>query len=519
MYEQACPNGSELTNTCSGLPSNDLAAYYSDDSGDPVLDDDLETYNIQPRLAGNRGIKRTRGAKFQRRGKIAAWTPTMMESLEDQRIKKRLKVALKIVLPSAAAEAGVPLDPLEVAVVGDPEERDDVTLPHLRSPSPPPTTYDISESLSEQKMTTYLDLVTSPAVKNTLGEASKEKALMRTVDELIDGENPLLTALGRFKAELQACMKRTAAVNARDGPSPDAAHPMYFKDPPRNYREEIENPHLYKEETERRNAAYAAYDAAAAAAAAAASSSSVKKDCSENAKEKETASAAGDPVIIDGIPPKTEEMLEWEKSDAPAWLRPRGPNDSDTMFMYGDPFLLPPHANVTYLPSDVARATKYPHVKFPPVALTPLQQIFVTPQGLDTTIGPGPSDPRLQLPPTHPGYPHTTEVRLTPLTQKVTVTAALEKIYELSSDVSEYVARLQEIRERIANIARARRRVWQVVRERAVTENGEVIGDGEADGETMKLRAEAEQAMNGTTVETRRRRGVATAVASAVAAT
>lgn len=439
----------------------------------------------------------------------------MMESLEDQRIKKRLKVALKMVLPSAAAEAGVPLDPLELAVVGDPEEEDDVTLPHLRSPSPPPTTYDISESLSEQKMTTYLDLVTSPAVKNTLGEASKEKALMRTVDELIDGENPLLTALGRFKAELQACMKRTAAVNARDGPSPDAAHPMYFKDPPRNYQEDFENPHLYKEETERREAAYAAYDAAAAS-----SSSAVKQDPAEtqDVKEKKKETTAANQPIIDGIPPKTEEMLEWEKTDAPAWLRPRGPNDSDTMFMYGDPFLLPPHANVTYVPSDEARAAKYPHVKFPPVALTPLQQIFVTPQGLDTTIGPGPSDPRLQLPPTHPGYPHTTEVRLTPLTQKVTVTAALEKIYELSSDVSEYVARLQEIRERIANIARARRRVWQVVRERAVVENGELIGDGEADGETMKLRAEAEQAMSGTTVETRRRRGVATAVASAVAA-
>lgn len=425
----------------------------------------------------------------------------MMESIEDRRIKKRLKVALKMVLPSAAAEAGVPLDPLERAVVGDPVEKDDVTLPHLRSPSPPPTTYDISESLSEQKMTTYLDLVTSPAVRNTLGQASKEKALMRTVDELVDGENPLLTALGRFKAELQACMKRTAIVNAREGPSGHEEHPMFYKDPPRHYREDEVNRAVYKDETEKREAAYAAYEAA-----------------KSNSDKKPEASGSTAPAIIDGIPPKFEEMTEWERKhpNDPLWARPRGPDDSDTMFMYGDPFLLPPHAKVTYVPSDEARANKYPHVKFPPIALTPLQQIFVTPQGLDTVIGPGPLDPRLQLPPSHPGYPHTTEVRLTPLTQKVTVTSALEKIYELSSDVSEYVARLQEIRERIANIARARRRVWQIVRERAVVESGEMIGDGEADRETMKLRAEAEQAMSGTTVETRRRRGVATAVASQV---
>lgn len=420
----------------------------------------------------------------------------MVESLEDERVKKRLRVALKVVLPSAAADAGVPLDPLERKVIGDPVvEKDDVTLPHLRSPSPPPTTYDISESLSEQKMTTYLDLVTSPAVRNTLGLASKEKALMRTVDELVDGENPLLTALGRFKIELQACMKRQAVVDARGPGTGHEEHPMYWKDPPRHYREDEVNRAAYKEETEAREAAHAAYDAA---------------------KKQNPDGPA--PPLVDGIPPRSEEMSTWEAKHptSPGWARPRGPEDSDTMFLYGDPFLLPPHAKVSYTPSDVARREKYPHVKFPPVALTPCQKIFVTPQGLDTVIGPGPMDPRLQLPPTHPGYPHTTEVRLTPLTQKVTVTSALEKIYELSSDVSEYVARLQEIRERIANIARARRRVWQIVRERAVMEAGEHIGDGEADRETMKLRAEAEQAMSGTTVETRRRRGVATAVASQV---
>lgn len=183
--------------------------------------------------------------------------------------------------------------------------------------------------------------------------------------------------------------------------------------------------------------------------------------------------------------------------------------------------MVPPGSMVTYepvIPVDTSQQDSDIVDVYPPIELTSLQEIFVTPTGLTTTIGPSPNDPRLGLPITHPGYPHTTVVRLTPETQKHSVTAALEKIYELASDCQEYVARLQEIRERIANVARARRKVWHIVRERAVLENGETVGDGEADSETMKLRAEAEAAISGTgTVETRRRRGVATAVASAVA--
>lgn len=182
--------------------------------------------------------------------------------------------------------------------------------------------------------------------------------------------------------------------------------------------------------------------------------------------------------------------------------------------------MVPPGSMVTYepvIPADSNQQDSDIVDVYPPVELTPLQELFVTPSGLITTIGPSPNDPRLGLPITHPGYPHTTVVRLTPETQKHSVTAALEKIYELASDCAEYVARLQEIRERIANVVRARRKVWHIVRERAVLENGGTVGDGEADSETMKLRAEAEAAITGTgTVETRRRRGVATAVASAV---
>lgn len=190
--------------------------------------------------------------------------------------------------------------------------------------------------------------------------------------------------------------------------------------------------------------------------------------------------------------------------------------DSSFIFGSGEPFFVPPGSVVTYEAVDPNLMADSDIIDvYPDIALTPLQKLFVTTTGLNTTIGPSPNDPRLHLPLTHPGYPHTTCVRLTPETQKQSVISSLEKIKELATDCQEYIHRLEEIRERLANVGRARKKVWQVIRERAVLAEGEDIGNGEADNETMRLRAEMEHAIGGTGVETRRRRGVATAVASA----
>ncbi|KAJ9094323.1 hypothetical protein QFC19_008009 [Naganishia cerealis] len=540
-----------------GLPSNDLAAYYSDDppSSPPpgpggAAEEEPELYDLHTRLAGNRGIKRSRGARFQRtsaagggaggRGKLAAWNTTYGAVVEDQRVKKRLRVALDVVMPSAAEEAGVIVDPLTAAAAfGAQGKEESCGLAHLRDISPPPTEHEIAESLREGNLTTYLSLVTSPAVRNTLGEASKERALMRTVDELVDGENPLVKVLGRFKAEVQAAIGRAGGSTTTTTAAAAAGRARRAR---RDNKGEINGsivPDPQREESPTTTPAAAEDGPEIQDVKKEQTASSSPVVVADKAQEKSTAAAAAGRTAS-----ASESLSGWtqQQRQQQQQQQQKPALDSNFLFGSGEPFMVPPGSMVTYEPvvqpdpstgsgsgsgsgnvgggGGGSAGGEDPEIidVYPSIELTPLQQLFVTPTGLTTTIGPSPNDPRLGLPTHHPGYPHTTVVRLTPETQKHSVTAALEKIHELASDVAEYVARLQEIRERIANIARARRRVWAIVRERAVLENGGQVGDGEADSETMKLRAEAEQAISGAgTVETRRRRGVATAVASSVA--
>lgn len=57
------------------------------------------------------------------------------------------------------------------------------------------------------------------------------------------------------------------------------------------------------------------------------------------------------------------------------------------------------------------------------------------------------------------------------LSQQITaVDDALERLSELLADCNEYKERLEEARNRVANVARARKRVWAVIRERAAAE-------------------------------------------------
>ena len=502
-----------------------------------------------------------------------------MEREEEGRVRKRLKGALKVVLPAAAAEVGsdvVGRDEVggsrsavrdEVgelgslgSTTGGKRKRRDGAPVHLRSPSPtthlresiigslslihPSSTSTANLSLTNPTPSsdlplptptpmgpTYLDLSTSPAIRYTLGIANKEKTLMRTVDDLIDGETGLKGVLSRLLRVMEVAGReksRLFETRERRGRERDRGEEVGVggggvgevlpdvemvevvgeqgAEPVVGVGSSAEViPGAVLPETE--TAASVTTDDPNAPAPAA---PDVKMEIDDDIKPKSTPTPTPNPNSAAHEPARSRQASSSNPPIKPAL-------DSSFLFGSGEPFFVPPGSMVTYEPVDPS--TQDPEIVdvYPETDLDPLQRLFVTSTGLTTTIGPSPQDPRLHLPLTHPGYPHTTCVRLTPETQKQSVICAMDKIKELASDCQEYVRRLEEIRERLANVGRARRKVWQVVRERAILANDGEIGDGEADVETMRLRAEAEHAIAGTQVETRRRRGVATAVASAVA--
>jgi hypothetical protein len=398
----------------------------------------------------------------------------------------------------------------EDEVVHEPKRRRTHAPPHLRSPSPVPKREDIIESLSRigtgpaalqanQDETcigmTYLDLATSPAVRYTLGVANKDKALMRTVDDLIDGEKGLKGVLSR----LQSAMEIAGREHSRlfDTKQPREKQTVMGPDKSQKGTATTDDKRVDNNDGETLDEA-------------------IDKQTLSTKEDAEAGHSTGIPVVkmeVEDDSKSKPDPGSRQASSVPA----KPALDSSFLFGSGEPFFVPPGSMVTYEPVDDKGQESEIADVYPAADLNPLQRLFVTPTGLTTTIGPSPNDPRLHLPLTHPGYPHTTCVRLTPETQKQSVICAMDKIKELASDCQEYVRRLEEIRERLANVGRARRKVWQIVRERAVLANDGEIGDGEADSETMRLRAEAEHAISGTQVETRRRRGVATAVASAIA--
>jgi hypothetical protein len=530
------------------LPSNDIAAHYvganthspsGGRSSSPHPGGLPRPTRTLPR--GNRGIKLEPDGVLQKRGRMYAWSPMVVEDLygnpygygdelrskereEEVKAKKRFKMALHFVLPAAAMEAGQPLKGDELKLEDEDshkkKKRKTNVPPHLRSPSPVPKREEIIESLSrlgtgpeaggqainqEETVigTTYLDLATSPAVRYTLGVANKERALMRTVDDLIDGETGLKGVLSRLQSALEVAGREPSRLFETKQHREKHVRTLT---PDKEVLDEI------------KDGAQAMTDVQEGGPSAIGVESAVGQDTvASNGAGAVDASAS---ATITDVKMEVEDEVKPKSNPAsrqPSLISAKPALDSSFLFGSGEPFFVPPGSMVTYEPVDPKSQDPDVLDVYPETELSPLQKLFVTQTGLTTTIGPSPNDPRLHLPLTHPGYPHTTCVRLTPETQKQSVICAMDKIKELASDCQEYVRRLEEIRERLANVGRARRKVWQIVRERAVIANDGEVGDGEADIETMRLRAEAEHAISGTQVETRRRRGVATAVASAVA--
>ncbi|KAH9890957.1 hypothetical protein C8Q73DRAFT_747026 [Cubamyces lactineus] len=150
------------------LPCNDNDAWYYPSYGFEPNDADLP----QPPFRGNWGMKAYNEAKWIRKGKMTTWAP-WMEDWED-RARKRLRQLLPT---QEEDDAAAPL-----------------TLPHLRSPSPPlmapypnPQVHHLS----------YTSLVMDKAATHSFRSYVFDE-LEDSTNTLIEGETNLRMALGRL---------------------------------------------------------------------------------------------------------------------------------------------------------------------------------------------------------------------------------------------------------------------------------------------------------------------------------
>ena len=363
-------------------------------------------------------------ARFIRKGKIYPWGPAFEDGKSDNHARKRLKRTLEAVFPDAASEVGtVPPSNIVSAEARREAKRarkqaDAVyRLPHLRSPSPPTATAKLAPRLALPQ--TYTEVMMNNAMRHTFANDKSDRMLSHSASELMDSEKGLRQALGRLREVLRV-RERDVVFGEKAG-----------------------------------------------------SSDNQKDDAAETSNVKTEADA-----------PKSE-MLRNTALTRDGFI-PALPRIADTDNLWrvtqeliGSTY---PHPHVvftitepaTVAPSAPARAVfPTPDVPEPEPAktvITPVQRLFTDPAGLTLSAEHNPSNAALSHPRDHPDYPVTTRYNLDVPAQTKAVDDALERIMELLVDCNEYKERLEETRDRVADIARVRKRVWGTIKHRTAGE-------------------------------------------------
>ncbi|KAI0639144.1 hypothetical protein C8Q77DRAFT_1079690 [Trametes polyzona] len=150
------------------LPSNDNDAWYYPAYGFEPNDADLP----HPPFRGNWGIKTYNEAKWIRKGKMTAWAPWMEDWESEDRARKRIRQLLP-----------------------DQEEEDvPLTLPHLRSPSPPLMAPYPNPSIHHLSYTSFvMDKAATHSFRSDVYDELED-----STNTLIEGETGLRMALGRL---------------------------------------------------------------------------------------------------------------------------------------------------------------------------------------------------------------------------------------------------------------------------------------------------------------------------------
>ncbi|WVR03138.1 hypothetical protein IAU60_000128 [Kwoniella sp. DSM 27419] len=404
------------------LPSMDKMAYY-DVPLSPSSDNSDLSLDVPPRnLMSNSGNKLDPSARFMRRGKMFAWGPQYEDSKAEQLTRKRLELCLQQLYPEAAAEVGSLVPPNLVDGAARRKERkrkrieEDFTLPHLRSPSPPATTTKLAPMLALPR--NYVDILMSPAMRHTLGDDGMETGLQSTAGELLEGEKPLMQALGRLKDIVRLLNKDVKSTIALPRLDPEAIEGDDSKTP------------------------------------------SVLLNID---------AARGDPGMIPPLPHISDIDNLWRVTQELLG----GPGNQSSV----------PPPTITFTasnPSQVSTSTNPASPEVPQPVPTPLQRLFTCPEGITLHAVPNPAHPGHRYPKGHAHRPSVIKYNLDMTNQCRAVDDALERIAELLADCNEYKERLEEARDRVADVARARKKVWSVVKERGGRELDIQEGDKDA---------------------------------------
>ena len=399
----------------------DSLAYYDPPSPSSSSADSIDSdLLIDETLPTNSGNKLNPSARFTRRGKICAWGPAYEDAQADRHIRKRFKLCLEQYLPTSATDLGIDV-PQNIARaearrkrrLERKEDEKEWVLPHLTESSPPLSTAKLAPTLAIPQ--TYVDIMLSPAMRHTLGDDSVDTGLQRTTAELLEGEKGLMQACGRLREVLR--------IRGRDILTKKDIEPkMANGDHQPNGHATADKP-------------------------AVATTTTGLEPSSTNA---EAGSSAAPIPIRDRIPPLPHI------------------SDTDNLWRVAQELLIaqPPPAiqYKTTVPGSAITTSE------PQPTPTPVQRLFTSETGLTLSATPHASHPGWQYAPGHPAYPHTVRYNLNMSAQCRAVDDALERIGELLADCVEYKERLEEARDRIADVARARKRVWGVVKERAGAE-------------------------------------------------
>lgn len=405
----------------------DSSRYYDPQSPGSSSDSEISDAPPPHSMISNSGNKLHYSARYIRKGKIYAWSPAFEDGKSEQHARKRMKRTLEAVFPDAASELGT----VPPANITEAESRREARrarkqadsvyrLPHLRSPSPPTATAELAPRLALP--TTYTEVMMNNAMRHTLADDKNDRMLGHSASELMDSEKGLRQALGRLREVLRV-RERDVGTGKKDDTSTSTSE---------ENKEDVTTSEV---------------------------KSGKDKDKPKSEMLRNTA------LTRDGFIPALPRIA-----------------DTDNLWRVTQELIQStyPHPRVVFsITEPETVAPPVPKPIFPPLeapepevkqVVTPVQRLFTAPPGLTLSAEHNPSNAALNHPRDHPEYPVTTRYNLDMPAQTKAVDDALERIMELLVDCNEYKERLEETRDRVADIARVRKRVWGVVKQRTAGE-------------------------------------------------
>lgn len=403
-----------LANFVSVLPSLDITGNYDippSPSSSSLYSDDSAPSSPH-NLLSNSGNKLVTSSRWMRKGKMYAWGASYEETKVDQRLRKRFNLCLEQFMPDASADVGASL-PANIAARqakrdGRKRKREEEREWTLpHLASPSPPKSSMKLAPLLAIPQSYLDIMQSPSMRYSIGDDTMEEGLQQTTDGLLEGEKGLMHALGRLKEVVRLRMKDVPAFELPPGV------------PVTNSNHLALNGHT--------------------------------EDDPARADDSRRSPLPPPPAAESGQIPALPHI-----------------SDTDNLWRVTQE-LLQGHPQPTITWTVTAPDTAVTS-SGPMPLLTPIHKLFVCPTGITVTAVPPATHPGFKRAVGSAGFPKTVKYNLDLPNQCRAVDDALERIAELLADCNEYKERLEEAKQRGADISRARKRVWSTIKERAAAE-------------------------------------------------